>query len=129
MDAFHECATSVVAAAYPNPTVAPSTAADMVGVALSTLEDRLDDPTRILIWQWGRRGAGPRFAVCLAASLRHDPGVAVRLSLNRNAEIMAGPNPPHCEMPVRTLSGDSLVSGKARYGARGGASVDAQAVP
>src|ERR1700720_1282240 len=102
MDAFHECATPVVGAAYPSHTVAPSAAAEVVGVASATLQDRPGHSTRILVWQWGRRGAGPRFAVCLAASLRDDPGVAVRLSLNRDAEIMAGPHPPGCEMPVRT---------------------------
>jgi hypothetical protein len=50
----------------------------------------------ILVWQWGRRGAGPRFAACLAESLRERPGIEVILSLCREAEIMAGPNPPRC---------------------------------
>jgi glycosyltransferase involved in cell wall biosynthesis len=59
---------------------------------------------RILIWQWGRRGAGPRFATCLAESLRNRPGISVSLSLCRNAEIMKS-DAPSCEMPVRTYSG------------------------
>jgi glycosyltransferase involved in cell wall biosynthesis len=59
---------------------------------------------RILIWQWGRRGAGPRFATCLADSLRDRPGIAVSLSLCRAAEIMAS-DAPRCEMPVRTYRG------------------------
>ena len=60
---------------------------------------------KILVWQWGRRGAGPRFGVCLAAALRNRPGVEVTLSLCRDAEIMAGPGIPLCEMPVRTYQG------------------------
>ena len=59
----------------------------------------------ILVWQWGRRGAGPRFAACLAESLRERPGIEVILSLCRDAEIMAGLNPPRCEMPVWTYRG------------------------
>lgn len=60
---------------------------------------------KILVWQWGRRGAGPRFGACLAAALRDRPGVAVTLSLCRDAEIMSGPEAPRCEMPVRTYRG------------------------
>jgi glycosyltransferase involved in cell wall biosynthesis len=59
----------------------------------------------ILVWQWGRRGAGPRFAACLADALRGRPGIDVTLSLCRNAEILAGPHPPQCEMQVRTYGG------------------------
>lgn len=60
---------------------------------------------KVLVWQWGRLGAGPRFGACLAEALRERPGVEVTLSLCRDAEIMAGPNPPRCEMPVRTYRG------------------------
>ncbi|HEY0184326.1 MAG TPA: glycosyltransferase family 4 protein [Rhodopila sp.] len=60
---------------------------------------------KILVWQWGRIGAGPRFGACLAEALRDRPGIEVTLSLCRNAEIMLGPNPPRCEMPVRTYGG------------------------
>ncbi|WP_428488511.1 glycosyltransferase [Rhodopila sp.] len=56
----------------------------------------------MLVWQWGRRGAGPRFAACLAEALRDRPGLAVTLSLCRDAEIMTGADPPRCEMPVST---------------------------
>jgi glycosyltransferase involved in cell wall biosynthesis len=59
----------------------------------------------ILVWQWGRRGAGPRFGACLAEALRGRPGIDVTLSLCRDAEIMTGPRPPRCEMPVRTYRG------------------------
>lgn len=60
---------------------------------------------KILVWQWGRRGAGPRFGACLAAALRERPDIEVTLSLCQDAEIMAGPSPPACEMPVRTYRG------------------------
>jgi glycosyltransferase involved in cell wall biosynthesis len=60
---------------------------------------------KIMIWQWGRRGAGPRFGACLAAALRDRPDIQVTLSLCRDAEIMAGPDAPPCEMPVRTYQG------------------------
>jgi glycosyltransferase involved in cell wall biosynthesis len=59
----------------------------------------------VLVWQWGRLGAGPRFGACLAEALRGRSGIEVTLSLCCDAEIMAGPNPPQCEMPVRTYRG------------------------
>jgi len=62
-------------------------------------------PLRVLIWQWGRRGAGPRLAVALAEGLRTVPGIAVALSLSRQAEILTGDSPPHCDLPVDTYNG------------------------
>ena len=59
---------------------------------------------RVLVWQWGRRGAGPRYALELARGLREVPGVSVVLSLSANAEIMTG-GLPDCDMPVRTYNG------------------------
>jgi glycosyltransferase involved in cell wall biosynthesis len=60
---------------------------------------------KVLVWQWGRRGAGPRIAAELAAALRQVPGVRVVLSLATGAEIMRGQSPPVCELPVRTYDG------------------------
>ncbi|WP_428488786.1 glycosyltransferase [Rhodopila sp.] len=60
---------------------------------------------KVLVWQWGRRGAGPRFGACLGEALRGRSGIDVTLSLCADAEIMVGPNPPRCEMPVRTYRG------------------------
>jgi glycosyltransferase involved in cell wall biosynthesis len=60
---------------------------------------------KVLVWQWGRFGAGPRFAACLADALRVRAGIEVTLSLSKDAEIMAGPAAPICEMPVRTYRG------------------------
>jgi glycosyltransferase involved in cell wall biosynthesis len=59
---------------------------------------------KILVWQWGRRGAGPRFAACLADALRGRPGIDVTLSLCQDAEILAAAGAPTCEMPVRTYT-------------------------
>ena len=60
---------------------------------------------RVLVWQWGRRGAGPRFAAALADGLRLIPGTEALLSLSTGAEILHGAAPPHCELPVATYSG------------------------
>jgi glycosyltransferase involved in cell wall biosynthesis len=68
---------------------------------------------KVLVWQWGRFGAGPRFAACLADALRGRPGIEVTLSLCQDAEIMSGPSAPRCEMPVRTYRG--MVSFLARF--------------
>ncbi len=55
------------------------------------------------MWQWGRRGAGPRYALELARALRRSPGVEVVLSLSNGAEIMAGLD--ECDLPVPTYAG------------------------
>jgi len=60
---------------------------------------------RILTWQWGRRGAGPRFATELAAGFESVSGVTSLLSLSAGAEILRGPNPPRCALTVRTYNG------------------------
>jgi glycosyltransferase involved in cell wall biosynthesis len=60
---------------------------------------------RVLVWQWGRRGGGPRYAVELAASLSRVPGVAALLSLPEQAELFADPDAPPCALPVSTYRG------------------------
>jgi glycosyltransferase involved in cell wall biosynthesis len=60
---------------------------------------------RVLVWQWGRRGAGPRFGAELAESLRALSGETAVLSLSRQAELLSGPTPPVCELPVATYDG------------------------
>ena len=57
---------------------------------------------RVLVWQWGRRGAGPRFAAALAAGLAQVPQTEPLLSLSRGAEILTGPDVPPCDLPVTT---------------------------
>src|SRR5437660_519861 len=60
---------------------------------------------RVLVWQWGRRGAGPRFAASLADGLRLVPGTEALLSLSTGAEILQGPAPTCCALPVATYAG------------------------
>ncbi len=60
---------------------------------------------RVLVWQWGRRGAGPRFAASLADGLRLVPGTEVFLSLSTGSEMLQGPAPPQCDLPVVTYAG------------------------
>ncbi|GBR09387.1 glycosyltransferase [Acetobacter oeni] len=55
--------------------------------------------SRVLVWQWGRRGAGPRFALNLAEAIDSLPGLDVVLSLSARAEILAGDK----KVPVRML--------------------------
>lgn len=56
---------------------------------------------KLLVWQWGRRGAGPRYALDLARGLR-GAGVDVVLSLSRQAELMPV---PECGLPIGTYRG------------------------
>jgi len=56
----------------------------------------------VLVWQWGRRGAGPRFAVALAAGFAALPDGEAALSLAMAAEILRGADPPCCALPVAT---------------------------
>jgi len=58
---------------------------------------------RVLIWQWGRRGAGPRFAASLADAIDHVQGAEALLSLSNGAEILAEPG-IRCDLPIDTYS-------------------------
>ena len=60
---------------------------------------------RLLVWQWGRFGAMPRFAMLLAEGLRALPGTEVALSLSSGAELLRSATPPRCELPVATYAG------------------------
>ena len=53
-------------------------------------------PRKILVWHWGRRGAGPVFAARLAAAFAALEGCGAALSLAAGAEILAGPGAPDC---------------------------------
>ena len=60
---------------------------------------------RILVWQWGRFGAGPRVAVELADGLRAAGADSVILSLAEGAEILTTSSPPiRCELTVPTYA-------------------------
>lgn len=60
---------------------------------------------RVLVWHWGRHGAGPRFAVELVAGFSGLPGVQASLSLAAGAEILTISEPPRCDLPVPTYGG------------------------
>jgi len=60
---------------------------------------------RVLVWQWGRRGAGPRYAAELARSLALVPGTTSLLSLAAGAELLQSADPPRCDLPFHTYGG------------------------
>ncbi len=60
---------------------------------------------RILVWQWGRRGAGPRVAVEMATGFGSLPGCQAVLSLSTGAEILGQPVAPAVALPVATYRG------------------------
>ncbi len=57
---------------------------------------------KLLIWQWGRRGGGPRYAIEMAESMRTLPGLEVTLSLSAQSEFLRRLVPPRCELPWPT---------------------------
>lgn len=69
--------------------------------------------TRVLVWQWGRRGGAPRFAAALAGALRALPGTEVTLSLSRRAELLRCARAPECELPMETYGGAIGFAGRA----------------
>jgi glycosyltransferase involved in cell wall biosynthesis len=60
---------------------------------------------RVLVWQWGRRGAGPRYAAELARSFGQVPGTTSLLSLAAGAEILRSAEPPPCDLAFTTYAG------------------------
>jgi glycosyltransferase involved in cell wall biosynthesis len=66
---------------------------------------RQDAKLRVVVWQWGRYGAGPRLAALLAEGLQALGGIESILSLSSAAEILQNPNGPRCELPVKTYAG------------------------
>ena len=59
---------------------------------------------KVLVWQWSRFGGPPLVAVNLAEGLAALPGVSAALSLSTGAELLHGPNPPRCDLPVDTYA-------------------------
>jgi glycosyltransferase involved in cell wall biosynthesis len=59
--------------------------------------------SRVLVWQWGRRGVSPRLAQLLADGFRALPGVTVTLSLSSEADVLKQGG--GCDWPVRTYRG------------------------
>ena len=67
---------------------------------------------KILVWHWGRHGAGPRFAVELAAALHRLPGITAWLSLAETAEILTLPGMPKNDLPVPTYTSRAGLAGR-----------------
>jgi glycosyltransferase involved in cell wall biosynthesis len=59
----------------------------------------------MLVWQWGRFGAGPALGADFAAGFSTVPGVTGLLSLSTEAEIMRLAPSPRCDLPVATYHG------------------------
>lgn len=59
---------------------------------------------RVLIWQWGRRGAGPRYAAELARAFGEDADTRALLSLSVGAELLQTDDPPACALPMATYA-------------------------
>jgi len=60
---------------------------------------------RVLIWQWGRFGAGPRFAAELVRNFAGVPQTEPLLSLSAGAEILGTAAPPPCDLAFPTYDG------------------------
>ncbi len=60
---------------------------------------------KVLVWQWGRRGAGPRFAAELARSFAGVAETETLLSLATGAEILRSAAPPSCDLRFHTYDG------------------------
>ena len=57
---------------------------------------------RALVWQWGRRGAGPLVGAAMARGLAGSGGLETRLSLAVAAELLTLPGAPVNDLPMRT---------------------------
>lgn len=57
---------------------------------------------RVLVWQWGRRGAGPRVATEMVLGLGGVPGCEAMLSLSTGAEMLSGRSLACVDLPVAT---------------------------
>jgi glycosyltransferase involved in cell wall biosynthesis len=62
---------------------------------------------KLLVWHWGRRGAGPVVAARLTAAFNQLEGHSAALSLAAGAEILAGPGAPPCIWPEPTYTGSA----------------------
>ena len=59
---------------------------------------------RVLVWQWGRRGAGPLVAAVMAQALSTVPGTTALLSLSTGAELLRTRDPPATALPFATYA-------------------------
>lgn len=67
---------------------------------------------RILVWQWGRHGAGPRIAADFATAFGAVADTEALLSLSAGAELMQSATRPVCHLPVTTYAGAGGLLGR-----------------
>lgn len=60
---------------------------------------------KVLVWQWGHRGAGPLVAVHLTNALRTLPRTEAYLSLPISAEVLSSKDAPDCALPLASYNG------------------------
>lgn len=61
---------------------------------------------KVLVWQWGRFGAGPRFAYEMALALRKSSNISPLLSLSRQSELYTAlDNSSAVDFPIDTYTG------------------------
>lgn len=61
-------------------------------------------PLNMLIWQWGRRGAGPKTAVEFSKAVSSLPNIKTFLSLSNQAEIVQKNSNLFVDLPVKTYT-------------------------
>ena len=59
---------------------------------------------KVLVWQWGRYGAGPLYALELTRAFSTHDDVQALLSLSRGAELFQNGEVTECALPVRTYA-------------------------
>lgn len=61
-------------------------------------------PLNMLIWQWGRRGAGPKTAVEFSKAASSLPNIKTFLSLSNQAEIVQKDHKILLDLPIKTYA-------------------------
>src|SRR5262245_33422200 len=69
---------------------------------------------KVLVWQWGRFGSGPRFAFELEQALSSNCGYRTLLSLAEGAELMrSAVCRDAVDLPLRTYAGPAEFIGRS----------------
>lgn len=73
---------------------------------------------KVLVWQWGRRGAGPRIAASLADGFAGLPDTAALLALSAGAEILHAAEAPRCDLALPLYRGIAGLAGQGALAPR-----------
>lgn len=73
----------------------------------------MDKSFNILVWQWGRKGAGPKIAVELSNALRSIKNLNILLSLSDRAEIID--YNPECQIGIKFKTYSSILGYLIRW--------------